>query len=152
MSISFIAQCLLTEWNACRGTRYPVLIVIPGEHRGFSPVVLEEFGKIIGGELYDCGMRYQDQLSQFKTRTDIRFDILSEARKQPVIVLNIEYFYDKWTGAERLAFLKDLSRLDGHHGIVMVIYCEEDLYSIKDIPANSRGVIWNPYPGIVERE
>ena len=147
MELLDTTQRLIEKWKEFelpgRG-RYPVLIIIPNSRSLFDNSVIDEFGNIAGAEIFDFEKLYTDELNSFFTRNRIRTEIVRKARNHFSIVLNVEYFYDKWTSAERISFLKDMIRQDGHKGIILILYCEEDMSSVIAIPENDRGVIWNP--------
>ncbi|QTA79044.1 Uncharacterized protein dnl_12930 [Desulfonema limicola] len=147
MEISDSTRRFLEKWKEFTKpgrSRYPVLIVIPNNRNMYNISVMDEICSITDFELFDFQKVYQKRLHLFIPRNSIRTEIVTNAAKQPVIFINIEFFYNKWTEEERIAFLKDIIRQDGHKGIVLIMYCEEEFLSVIEIPENSRGVIWNP--------
>lgn len=142
---NFFTQRLLEEWASCENGRYPVLVVIPSTPDKLTPANMLEFAELIDAEVLDFEERYSGQLSSFIGRAAIVDEILVSACTLPVVVTNIEYFYDKWKEHERIDFVRHLLRRDGHRGIVLLLYADEDFSSIiKVIPPNNRGIIWNP--------
>jgi hypothetical protein len=136
---------LMVEWEKCAQTRYPVLVVVPSTPDKISPFVINEFAKFAQSGIFDFEERYKGELGRFVSRADVRAEILDRARYQTVVVLNVEHFYDKWTNKERLEFLRDTLRQDGHRGIILLLYCDEDFSVIgKEISQNNRGIIYNP--------
>ena len=147
MEISDSARRLLEKWKeftkpGC--SRYPVLIVIPNNRNMYDISVINEICSITDFQLFDFQKVNQTRLHHFIPRNSIRSEIVTEAAKHPTVFINIEFFYDKWTAEERIAFLRDIIRQDGHKGIVLIIYCEEELLPVIEIPENSRGLLWNP--------
>ena len=66
------------------------------------------------------------------------------ANNDIIIVSELEPFYAKWPENERFAFFRNLLRSEPVKGIILIINCKEDLSSVKNIEANSRGLIWAP--------
>lgn len=142
---NFWTQRLLEQWGSCENGRYPVLVVIPSMPDKLTPAKMFEFAELINAQVLDFEERYAGQLSSFIGRAAVVDEILESACTQPVVVTNIEYFYDKWKKHERIDFVRHLLRRDGHRGIVLLLYADEDFSAIiKVIPQNNRGNIWNP--------
>ena len=139
------AQKLLGEWGKRTESRYPVLIVVPSGPGKITAEVIDEFAKLMQVNVLDFEERYAGRLSGFIGRAKITEEILDLAKSIPVIVTNVEHFYDKWTITERIDFIRHILRRDGHRGIVMVLYCDENLTAIvNEVRPNERGAIWNP--------
>lgn len=136
---------LLEKWHeTVKLHRYRVLLAIPPPG-GITPTTIESLKARAGLRIYDFKESHADRLNAFMVRFQIRSDIVEAAREAAVAVINVEYFYDKWQPAERLAFLKDILRQDGHRGILLIVHCNENLSKIaEDVPSNSRGIIWTP--------
>jgi len=142
---NYWTQRLLEKWGNCENTRYPVLVVIPSVPGKLTAVTMSEFGELLNADVLDFENRHKDRLSNFIGRADIMDEILKPANLKPVVVTNIEYFYDKWKKSERLDFIRHLLRRDGHHGIILLLYADEDFSPIiRETPQTDRGVIWNP--------
>ncbi len=138
-------ESLLEKWHICRSLRYPVLVVAPIHPSFVSENNLLEIPDFIDAHLLDFEERYKGKLSRFIPWYSIRDEILKEASDKTVIVIHIEYFYDKWNSEERTIFLRNLLRQDGHKGIILGIYCQENLHPIvENISTINRGMIWNP--------
>ena len=145
INITIEAQRLLEKWQTCKSLRYPVLVVAPIHPTFISENNLLEIPDFIGAELLDFEDRYRGQLNRFIPWYVIRDEILKEAIEKTVIVIHTEFFYDKWTGEERTTFLRNLLRQDGHKGVILGIYCQDNLHPIVDnISSKDRGMIWNP--------
>ena len=143
MQLSFNTQVLLSKWKVCEKNRYPVLVVIPNERQKYIIDDIDKINKYVSGQILNFEDTYKGQLDKFQTRYFIRSKIIEKARESAVIVFNIEHHYDKWRIDERISFIRDLIRQDGHKGIILFIYCEEDLSTLKKITERNRGVIWN---------
>lgn len=136
---------LLEKWHeTMKLHRYRVLLAIPPTG-GMPPSTIDTLKSGADLQVYDFKQSYADRLNEFVVRFQIRSDIVEAAREAGVAVINVEYFYDKWQPAERLAFLKDILRQDGHKGILLLVHCNENLSTIAEgVPSNSRGIIWTP--------
>lgn len=143
--ISLWVQRLLEEWGKQVDTRYPVLVVVPSGPAKVTAEVVAEFAEFIKARTLDFAERYQGRLNSFIGRADIAGEIVGFAVEGPAVVTNVEHFYDKWTTSERIDFIRHLLRRDGHRGIVLLLFCNENLSSIvKEVGQNERGAIWNP--------
>jgi len=132
----------LEKWQQSKDSRYPVIFIVPSQKDVLSDTLLQEFADLIGGALADFAKRYQGVLETFLTRKQVQEEINSIAKNTPIVMINLEPFYSKWSVDERLAFIRYMLRSEPSQGIVMVLYCQEDLSAIKAIPDNSRGIIW----------
>jgi hypothetical protein len=143
--ISHWVQKLLEEWDKRTDSRYPVLVVIPSGPGKIIPEVMVEFASLIRANVLDFEERYAGRLSRFIGRADVLEEIIELAADTPVVVTNVEHFYDKWTITERIDFIRHILRRDGHRGIVLLLYCNENLSPIvNEVGQNERGAIWNP--------
>ena len=142
---SYWVQKLSEEWAKRIESRYPVLVVIPAGPGKITMEVISEFAALIKAKVLDYEERYTGRLASFIGRSDIAEEIIGLAADGPLIVANIEHFYDKWTINERIDFIRHILRRDGHRGVILVIYCNENLSPIvKEVGSNDRGTIWNP--------
>ncbi|MDM8557180.1 hypothetical protein QUF75_20865 [Desulfococcaceae bacterium HSG7] len=132
----------LEKWQQSKDSRYPVIFIVPSQKNVLSDTSLQEFADLIGGASADFAKRYQGALETFLTRKQVQEEINSIAQNSPVVMINLEPFYSKWTVDERLAFIRYMLRSEPPQGIVMVLYCQEDLSAIRAIPDNNRGIIW----------
>ncbi len=139
-----ILESFLEKWRLCRESRYPVMLIIPSRRDIFSELIIEEIAGLIEGKLLDFEKRYQGVLKTFFTWSKVREEIYSDSCNDPVIVTNLEPFYSKWTIEERLAFLRNILRTESPYGMIIILYCLENLTEIRSIPENSRGLIWAP--------
>lgn len=143
--IGFWLQRLIEEWGKQVDTRYPVLVVIPSGPAKVTAEVVTEFADFIKARILDFEERYEGRLSSFIGRADIAWEIMDFAAESPAVVTNVEHFYDKWTISERIDFIRHILRRDGHQGIVLLLFCNENLSTIvKEVGQNERGAIWNP--------
>jgi len=132
----------LEKWQLCKDSRYPVIFIVPSQKGVLSDALLQEIADLIGGILADFAKRYQGSLETFLTRKQVQEEIYSIAKDTPTVMKNLEPFYSKWPVDERLAFIRYMIRSEPPHGIMLALYCQEDLSEIKAIPANNRGIIW----------
>lgn len=139
-----VCESFLEKWRLCRESRYPVMLIIPSQQDIFSELIIEEIAGLIEGKLLDFEKRYQGVLNTFFTWSKVREEIYSDSCNAPVIVTNLEPFYSKWTVEERLTFLRNILRTESPYGIIVILYCLENLTEIRSIPENSRGLIWAP--------
>lgn len=138
-----IHEQLLEKWQQCREKRYSVLFIITAPMDTFFPLQrIEEFADILQAKVFNFKQRYQNQLDDFLTWQTVRDEIYQAANNDTIIVAELEPFYAKWPEKERLAFFKNLLRSEPAKGIILIINCQEDLSSIKEIKENSRGLIW----------
>ncbi len=134
----------LEKWQQCKKGRYSVVLIVPS-HRGLLPeLILDELAGLIEGDQIDFAKRYKGALETFFTWNKIQEEIYSASCDSPVVIANLEPFYSKWPIDERLSFLRYILRTETPQGIVLLLYCKEDLTEIRAIPENSRGLIWAP--------
>lgn len=140
-----IQEQLLEKWQHCRDKRYPVLLIITAPLDTFFPIEhIEELADILQAKVLNFKQRYQKKLNEFLTWQSVRDEIYKAANNDIVIVSELEPFYAKWPEDERFVFFKNLLRSEPAKGIILIINCQEDLSSIKEIEENSRGLIWAP--------
>lgn len=132
----------LEKWQLCKDSRYPVIFIVPSQKGALSDALLQEIADLIDGVSADFAKRYQGALETFLTRKQVQEEIYSIAKDTPAVMKNLEPFYSKWPVDERLAFIRYMLRSEPSQGIVMVLYCQEDLSAIRAIPNNNRGIIW----------
>jgi len=120
------------------------MLIVPSR-RGLLPeLVLDELAGLIEGDQVDFAKRYEGSLETFFTWNRMQEEIYSASCDRPVVIANLEPFYSKWPVDERLSFLRYILRTETPQGIVLLLYCKEDLTEIRAIPENSRGIIWAP--------
>ena len=139
-----VCESFLEKWRLCRESRYPVMLIIPSQQDIFSELIIEKIAGLIEGKLLDFEVRYQVVGKTCFTWSKVREEIYSYSCNHPVIVTNLEPFYSKWTIEERLAFLRNILRTESPYGMIIILYCLENLTEIRSIPENSRGLIWAP--------
>lgn len=145
MEISTETQSLLERWKACENGRYPVMAVLPKSYNRLSQKAISQFAELRGASILDGKEAYAGKLNQFKPWGQLQAEIMDWARQRLTAAYNLEAFFNKWKPEERLRFLRALLRQDGHQGLVLLLYCREtDLRTIREIPENSRGVLWTP--------
>ena len=134
----------LEKWQQCKKGRYSVMLIVPSR-RGLLPeLILDELSELIEGDQVDFAKRYEGALEAFFTWNRIQEEIYSVSCDRPIVIANLEPFYSKWPVDERLSFLRYILRTETPQGIVLLLYCKEDLTEIRAIPENSRGLIWAP--------
>ncbi len=140
-----IHEQLLEKWQQCRYKRYPVLLIITAPLDTFFPLEqIEEIAGILQAKVFNYKQIYKNRLDEFLTWQTVRDEIYQAANDDIVIVSELEPFYAKWPEDERFSFFKNLLRSEPAKGIILIINCQEDLSSIKEIEENSRGLIWAP--------
>lgn len=140
-----IHEQLLEKWQKCREKRYPVLLIITGPLDPFFPSEqIEAIAMVIQAKVYNFKQKYKSKLNEFFTWQNVRDEIYQAANNDIVIVSELEPIYAKWPETERIVFFKNLLRSEPAKGIILIINCQEDLSSIKEIEENSRGMIWMP--------
>lgn len=140
-----IHEQLLEKWQKCREKRYPVLLIITTPLDPFFPSEqIEAIAGMIQAKVYNFKQKYKNRLNEFFTWQNVRDEIYQAANNDIVIVSELESIYAKWPEDERVAFFKNLLRSEPAKGIILIINCQEDLSSIKEIEENSRGMIWVP--------
>jgi hypothetical protein len=143
--MSSIHEQLLEKWQQCSEKRYPVLLIITAPMDTIFPLQrIEEFADILRAKVFNFKQQYQNHLDEFLTWQTVRDEINQAANDDIIIVAELEPFYAKWPEEERFAFFRNLLRSEPANGIILIINCQEDLSSIKEIEENSRGVIWAP--------
>lgn len=140
-----ISEKLIEKWYQCRESRYPVLLIItaPADTL-FSDNLIHEFADKTSAKVLNFISLYQGQLGEFFTWRTIRDQIYKEAKEYPVIVTDLEPIYSKWPVDERLTFIKNILRSEPPCNITVLLNCQEDLSTLKQIEPNSRGVVWVP--------
>lgn len=137
-------QKLMEKWRSCP-ERYPVLIIAPSNPKSYNENDMMEFVELMDARMIDMENRYAGKLSDFIVWRQIQTEIVESAEQKTTVVVNAEHFYDKWQATERVSFLKSLLRRDGHKGILLLIFCNENLAGIaSEISKSERGVIWTP--------
>ena len=134
----------LDKWHRCINGRYRVMLVTPAIQDRFPEELIKEIVEVTGAEWTDFAIRYQGELESFFTRRKIQEEIREGSSTHPLLVTSLEPFYSKWTEDERHAFLRYMLRLEPSFGVMLLLYCREDLEEIKKISENNRGVIWTP--------
>jgi hypothetical protein len=134
----------LDKWHQCINGRYRVMLVTPSKQDRFPEELIEELIGVIGAKRSDFATRYQGELESFFTRRKIQEEIRGDCSATPLLVTSLEPFYSKWPVEERYAFLRYMLRMETAHGVVLLLYCQEDLTEIKEISKNNRGTIWTP--------
>lgn len=134
----------LDQWHRCVNGRYRVMLVTPARPDRFPEELIEEIVGATNAERVDFAVRYQGELESFFTWRKIQEEIREDCSAQPLLVIGLEPFYSKWPKNERYAFLRYMLRMETAHGVVLLMYCLEDLTEIKEISENNRGIIWTP--------
>lgn len=134
----------LEKWQQCKKGRYLVMLIVPSRQGLLPELILDELAGLIEGNQIDFAKRYEGALETFFTWNRIQEEIYSASCDRPVVIANLEPFYSKWPVDERLSFLRYILRSETPQGIVLLLYCKEDLTEIRAIPENSRGLIWAP--------
>src|SRR5208283_1977521 len=124
---SYWVQKLSEGWERIVTTRYPVLVVVPSGPDKITTEVLTVFANYIKANMLNFEEKYSGRLSSFIGRADIAEEIVKTAALAPVIVTNVEHFYNKWSSSERIDFIRHVLRRDGHYGIMLLLYCDENL-------------------------
>lgn len=137
-----VIDIFIEKWHLCKEKRYPVMFIIPSKWGVFSEAVIDEIAGIMNGQKVDFAARYQGALETFLTRNMVQRELLESSQPSPVIVSNLEPFYSKWQTDERLDFIRYMLRTEVANGIVIVLYCQENLADIRAIAPNNRGYIW----------
>ena len=120
------------------------MLITPSKQDRFPDELIEELTNVIGADRLDFFKRYQGELESFFTRGRIQEEIREACSVNPLLVSSLEPFYSKWPLEERYAFLRYMLRAETTQGVVLVLYCQEDLAEIKEIGENNRGIIWTP--------
>lgn len=132
----------IEKWHQCKDHRYPVLLILPSQAELFPDTLIDEVADIMGGTVINFAARYQGALETFLTWGGVHTELRALASSTPIVVSNLEPFYSKWPTPERLAFLSYMLRTELTNGIVIILYCQENLADIRSIAENSRGAIW----------
>ncbi|MDR3555561.1 MAG: hypothetical protein P4L55_12465 [Syntrophobacteraceae bacterium] len=139
-----LLDAFLDKWRRCVNSRYRVMLITPARQDRFPEELIKEVTEVIGAERTDFATRYQGELESFFTRWKIQEEIREGCSAKPLLVSSLEPFYSKWPEEERYAFLRYMLRMEVTHGVVLLLYCREDLTDLKGIAENSRGTIWTP--------
>lgn len=134
----------LEKWHRCINDRYRVMLVTPARLGRFPEELITQIVEVTGSKRADFADRYQGQLDSFFTRQKMQEEIREECSTQPLLVTSLEPFYSKWTEKERFAFLRYMLRMETVYGVILLLYCREDLVEIKEISENNRGIVWTP--------
>ena len=137
-----LIDIFIEKWHRYKDHRYPVMLIVPSQAGLFSDALINEVAGIIEGKVIDFAARYQGSLETFLTWGGVHTELRALSSSTPIIVSNLEPFYSKWPTAERLDFLRYILRTELANGIVIVLYCQENLADVKSIEENSRGAIW----------
>ena len=137
-----IVQQILGKWHECVNRRYRILLITLAQKNSLVEPAMNDVADILQGIRLDFFEKYKGALNQFFTWQQTRDQIYEQAMERPAIVSGLEPFYSKWPENERLTFLKNLLRLEPSAGILLVLFCSENLMEITAIPENSRGLIW----------
>ncbi|MBU4261961.1 MAG: hypothetical protein KKC76_08825 [Proteobacteria bacterium] len=139
-----LRNLFIEKWHRCKDHRYPVMLIIPSLPGLFPDTLIEDFAGLVEGKSIDFAARYQGVLETFLTWGGVQVELRSLSLLTPIVVSNLEPFYSKWPPAERLDFLRYILRTESANGIVIILYCQENLAEIRSIDENSRGTIWAP--------
>ncbi len=139
-----ITDVFLEKWYKCKNSRYPVMLVSPSAQDLFSDELIEELTNLIRAELFIFSKEYSGRLEMFLTWQKIKEILSGKSFNNPLMTTGLEPFYSKWSIEERYNFLRYILRMESGNGIVLVLYCQEDLAMIKDIGKGNRGIIWTP--------
>lgn len=134
----------LEKWHKCKNSRYPVMLVSPSEQHLFPDEQVFELTNLIHAKHFVFSKEYAGQLEKFLTRQKIKEILLDNACISPLVATGLEPFYSKWSSGERYDFLRYILRMEPTNGIVLLLYCQEDLSAIKYIDEVNRGIIWTP--------
>ncbi|MBI9047277.1 MAG: hypothetical protein JEZ06_22510 [Anaerolineaceae bacterium] len=137
-----IREKLLEKWAESQGGRYRVLLVLPKHKKAIVGDLVSEFLELVNGRHFDFATEHKGQWGDFFTWNAVREKIFSFDGEIPVIVTGLEPFYSKWPVDERLTFLKSIIRSEPLSGLVVFLYCKEELTQLAEIESNNRGVIW----------
>jgi hypothetical protein len=137
-----LVQQILEKWYECANRRYRILLITLAHKNSHVEPALDTVAEILQGTRLDFLQLYKGNLGRFFTWQQVRDQIYSNAKEFPAIVSGLEPFYSKWPIDERLLFLKNLLRLEPSGGILLLLFCAENLTKIRAIPENSRGSIW----------
>ena len=139
-----LLDSFLDKWHRCINGRYRMMLITPSRQENFPAELIEEIVGVTGAARADFAVRYQGELDSFFTRRKIQEEIRAGCSAQPLLVTSLEPFYSKWPKDERYAFLRYMLRMETTHGVVLLLYCREDLAEIKELSENNRGTIWTP--------
>jgi hypothetical protein len=137
-----IVQQVLEKWHYCSDRRYRTLLITPARKNKFVEQVMDEIAGIVNGIWLDFSQKYKGNLDCFFTWQQVRDQIYAQSMEDMAVVSGLEPFYSKWPVPERFAFLRNIIRLEPPKGILLILYCTENLMDINAIPENNRGIIW----------
>lgn len=137
-----LLDIFVEKWHRYKDHRYPVMLIIPSQVGLFPDELLDEVAEIVEGDVIDFAARYQGALETFLTWGGVHAELRALSSSTPLVVSNLEPFYSKWPISERLDFLRYMLRTELENGIVIILYCQENLADIRSIEENSRGAIW----------
>jgi len=120
------------------------MLITPSRQDRFPEELIEEIVGVTSAERVDFAARYQGELESFFTRRKIQEEIRDGSATKPLFLTSLEPFYSKWAVDERYAFLRYMLRMETTQGVVLLLYCREDLTELKEISENNRGIIWAP--------
>jgi hypothetical protein len=132
---------ILEKWHYCSNGRYRILLITLNSKNQLIEAALDEVSDAISGVRFDFYRKYKGQLDLFFTWQQLRDLIYEQSKQVPVVVSGIEPFYSKWPVEERLSFLKNLLRLEPAGGIILALFCSDNLMEINAIAENNRGLI-----------
>lgn len=139
-----LLETFLNNWHRCTNSRYKVMLITPSRQDRFTQELIEEIVRLTSAERVDFAARYQGELESFFTRRKIQEEIRDCSTEKHLFLTSLEPFYSKWPVDERYAFLRYMLRMETSHGVVLLLYCQEDLTELKEISENNRGIIWTP--------
>ncbi len=137
-----LIDTFIEKWHVCKDKRYPVMLITPSKSGIFSDTLIDQIAGIMNGKAVDFAARYQGALETFLTRNTVQKELRDLSVSSPILVSNLEPFYSKWQIAERVDFLRYMLRTEMVNGIVIVLYCKENLSKIRGVDENNRGTIW----------
>lgn len=137
-----LRDLFIEKWHRCKDHRYPVMLIIPSQAGLFPDTLIDEVAGIMEGKAIDFAARYQGTLETFLTWDKVHTELRALSSSTPIVVSNLEPFYSKWGTKDRLDFLHYMLRTELTNGIVIILYCQENLAEIRSIDENSRGAIW----------
>lgn len=139
-----IVQQVLEKWHYCADRRYRTLLITPAQKNIFDDPVMDEIAGIVNGIRLDFSQKFKGNWDCFFTWQQIRDQIHEQSMERLSVVSGLEPFYSKWPVPERYAFLRNILRIEPPKGILLILYCMENLMDINAIPENNRGIIWVP--------
>lgn len=139
-----IVQKVLEKWHYCSDRRYRILLITPAQNNTFVEPIMDEIAGVVDGIRLDFSQKYKGNWDCFFTWQQVRDQIYVQSMENLAVVSGLEPFYSKWPVPERYAFLRNIIRIEPPKGILLVLYCAENLMDINAIHENNRGIIWAP--------